>query len=140
MFTMEIYPGKRALPALTRTGLLVGRDLPVDPEDLYRFLQLTDTYAVIGYRDGVPQGYVICCKRFMEHEMPELFILQVAGDGGPGWVTEGWQQLHKFAARIGCHRIGAMFPVDRAPVLCRRFGFRPEGVFCVTPVRGEGAH
>jgi hypothetical protein len=137
---MEIFPGKKASHTLMQCGLLTRRDLPVDPEDVLRFLERQDTYACIGFRDGVPQGYAICCKRFMEHQTPELFILQVVGDGGAAWVTEGWKHLHRFAAKVGCHRIGAMFPFGQTEVLCRRFGFRPEGVYCISPIRGEGAH
>lgn len=107
---------------------------------MLRFLQLADTYAVICYRDGVPEGYIICCKRMMERQTQELFILQAVGDGGTRWVTEGWACVHELARRLGCVRIGTMLPIDTAPMLCRRFKLVPEGLFATTLVRGGKSH
>lgn len=141
MFRMDIVPGRQAGQILVRSGLLCeDQDLPIDPQDVLRFLQHEHAYAVICCRDGIAQGYVVCCKRIMEQQIPELFILQAVGDGGSDWVDEGWRQMHAFAASLGCRRIGTIFPVDRARSLCRRFDLRPEGVYCTTIVRGAGGH
>src|SRR5215469_2938365 len=123
---MEIASGKQAGEALIRCGLLMHRDLPIDPEDVIRWLQMPDTFAAICFNDGIPTGYVVGCKRPMERDVSEMFILQAYGDGGPGWVTAGWQYLQQLAAKLGCHRIGVMLPMAKAPSLCRRFGFTPE--------------
>jgi hypothetical protein len=136
---MEIYPGPKALSVLSQSGLL-SRDLPIEPDDVLRFLKLADSYALICYQDGVPEGYVVCCKRMMEQQTTELFILQAVGDGGMRWVTEGWSCVHELAKRLGCVRIGTMLPMLAAPGLCRRFGLVPQGVFATTPVRGGKSH
>lgn len=141
MFTMEVIQGQQAVPALGLSGFLKSdSDLPVSPEDLFRFLNDPDTYAIIARWDGVPFGYVVCCKRYMEHETPELFVLQIYGLGDRAWVTKGWECLHRFAAKLGCYRIGAVLPYDNAPFLARRFGLEPQGVYATTLVRGDGEH
>jgi hypothetical protein len=125
---------------LWQSGLLASRDLPIEPNDVLRFLEQPDTYAAICLQDGTPQGYVVCCKRYMENQIPELFILQAVGDGGKAWVTEGWARIHELAARLGCVRIGVMLPFDRCGVLVRRFGFEQVGVYCTAFVRGDLRH
>lgn len=139
MFTMAIFQGPQAMTTLQATGLL-NRNLPISPDDLERFLHLDQSYAAIGYRDGAPCGYVVFCRRLMEEQTPELFILQVAGDGGSDWVNVGWEQIHTLAAKLGCRRIGAMLPWHRAKALARRFHLFPQGVYCTAFVRSGTSH
>ena len=137
MFIMGIYPGQQAARALLTSGQLAGRDLPISAEDVLRFLEVQDSYALIGFENGAPNGYAVVCKRTMEQLIPELFILQVASDGGALWVNEGWKAIHTFARKIGCHRIGTVLPYAEAPALMRRFGFEPQGVYCTALLRGD---
>ena len=135
---MAIFPGSEGARVLFQSGLLGLQGLPVSPPDVMRFLQNPDSYVVMGYDGGVPLGYVVCCKRIMEDQVPELFILQVVGDGGALWVNEGWRDLHTFATKLGCTQVGTMLPYDDAPTLMRRFGFTPRGVYAICPIKGEG--
>jgi hypothetical protein len=136
---MAVFQGSEGARVLSQSGFLGVQGLPISSADVIRFLQNPDTFVVMGYEDGVMAGYVVCAKRLMEDQTPELFILQVVGDGGALWVNEGWQKFHEFAAKIGARQIGTMLPVDEAATLARRFGLSPRGVYAVTPVKGRGA-
>jgi hypothetical protein len=137
---MAIVPGAAAQTALQQSGLLGQKALPIEAADVLTFLQTPDSFAVICFKDGVAQGYVVGCIRTMEGQVRELFILQATGDGGSEWVSEGWEALHWLAARLGCRRIGTIFPVSMAEPLARRFKFTPQGVYCTALVRGPDTH
>lgn len=128
------------MTALQATGLLTQHILPISPVDIGRFLCLEQSYAAICYRDGEPCGYAVFCKRLMEEQTPELFILQAVGEGGREWVDEAWAQIHELAIKMGCHRIGMILPSAFAAVLARRFHLFPQGVYCTAVVRSEPQH
>lgn len=136
---VRVLPGPMGACELAATGLLqeaeTSGQLPVCGNDLVRWLQQDGAYAMIGYRDDFPIGYVAFMIRTMEHGIRELFTLQVYNAGRRADADAGFAHLEAFARRMDCARIGTMLPVDVAEAHVRRFRWTPVAIYATRMVR-----
>lgn len=141
MTQFEWLRGYQAASVLNETGLLqeaaVDVALPLLSTDILEIVNSPDGFAMIGYDDTDPIGYVVGQVHFAGRGERHLFIHQAWTRGKPGMSKDAFAMLEKMAGILGCQGISTTAPLSLAKALQRRYKFTPTGMYMVHSLNGK---
>ena len=136
--TFYLHCGQRAAYELQQSMLLDEADrydLPLTQEGALHAAGGETGFAVIGYADGDPVGYIVGEIRTTDHGEKMLFLSQSVTKGKPEWSRMAQQFVEGVARNLGCSHLAMTAPMDRAMALSRRYGFDMLGVYMTKRIK-----
>lgn len=140
MTQFEWLRGYQAAHVLQETGLLqeaaVDVAMPLLSTDVLEIAGSPEGFALVGYDDAEPVGYIVGQVHVMGRGERHLFVHQAWTKGNPGISKDAFVMLEKMAGVMGCQGISTTVPLAMARAVQRRYKFVPTGTYMVHRLNG----